>query len=141
MTPFHWRNHIWQVKTKFLDEIIKIEEWKSILVVISNKNYSYQLFENLLSKALQGLYIRKMYIDGKKHKDYVSKVKKSLKNVGIKINELKMVRHQAKGGLRLSDAVAGLARLHYDHKAKGESAMYFKRFLNKKITAQVMSGY
>lgn len=100
--PFHWRNHVWKIKTKFLNEIIKIEDWNSILVVISNKNYTYSLFEELLSKALQGLDIKRMYIDGKKHKDYVNSVKKSLKNVGIKINELKMVRHQTKSGLIIS---------------------------------------
>ena len=110
--PFHWRSHTWKIKEKFLKEILRIEKWECVLVVIGNKNYSYDLFQNLLSKALQGTEIRRMYIDGKKHKDYVNGVKKSF-----------------------------LARLNFDQKAKKESLTYYKKFLKQKITTQIVGGY
>jgi hypothetical protein len=138
ISPFHWRDHNWKIKTKFLKELLKIEDWKCILIVIDNKRYSDQILYELLSSSLKGFTIKRMYIDGKKHKRYIDNVKKTLKKVGVNISELKMVRHQAKGGLRISDAVAGLARLHYDRKTKDNSLIFYRKFLKQKI-AQVVS--
>ena len=139
--PFHWREHSWTVKTKFLDSILGIEHWSCMTVVIKNDKFNESAVEKLLAKAIQGLDVDKMYIDGKKPRKYINLVKKSFKNIGISVSKLKMVRHQSAGGLRVSDAVAGLVRLHYDGKSKADAIKFYKRFLNKKITTQILSGY
>lgn len=136
--PFHWRNHIWKIKSDFLSELLKLKIWSCKLIIINNNSYSELRLQSYISKSLEGVNVKRMYIDGKKHKSYINDVKKALKKVGVKVNELKMVRHQAKGGLRISDAVAGLARLHYDEKTKGDSVVYYEKFMKQKI-AQVVS--
>jgi hypothetical protein len=137
--PFHWREHDWKIKSKFLNEIIKISEWNCIIVVINNKNFSQSLLSDLM--ALQGLEIKYFYFDGKKSKAYRNSVKKSFKELGIKISSLKFISSRSQGGLRLSDAIAGLSRLHYDNKSKIEAAQFYKKLLKNKISVQILNGY
>lgn len=139
--PFHWREHSWKIKVKFLRKIWDLENWTCLIIVVNNTRQSNQSTLELIAKALQGFDIHKMYIDGKKHKAYTNILKRSLKSLGIKVSTLRLVRHQARGGLRIADAVAGLARLNYDKKAKKEAVIYFGKFLKKKITTQILSGY
>lgn len=139
--PFHWREQDWKIKSKFLKKIIKIDGWNCIIIVINNKNFSQVLLTDFMAKALQGFEIRCFYFDGKKSKAYRNSVKRSFKNLGIKISSLKFVGNKSHAGIRLADAVAGLSRLHYDAKSKMEADSFFKLFLRNKISAQILNGY
>lgn len=81
-----------------------------------------------------------LFIDGKKTKKYTYQVKEALKGCGIRVSTLKLVSHQSKGGLRISDTIAGISRLFYDSPSKKDSKILFEQCTKKKITTQILSG-
>lgn len=140
--PFHWRLHHWKIKVAFLQQVLKIDNWRGVAVVVNNTDFNYLRLEKILKEALLGLDVNRLYIDGKKTKNYTNTFKKSLKDAGLNLSKLKLVTSHSAAGLRLADAVAGLFRLKFDGKANsGEMAGLFDRFLKKKITTQLMSGF
>lgn len=140
ITTFHWREQSWIIKKKFLHQILKIIEWGCILCIVENKTHLFETPEQIIVKGLLGTSLDTIYIDGKKTKKYTHAVKKSLKNLGLNISSLKLVSSSACGGLRISDAVAGLVRLSLEKNLTDDVGELLKQ-VNKKISAKIISGY
>lgn len=141
ISPFHWREQSWNIKLKFLHFTKKIDSWNCLIAVVDNKKHPFVTPEQIIAKALLGNLVGTMYIDGKKTRKYIHAVKQSLKESGLQISKLKMVRSSSCGGLRIADSVAGLFRRSLEGKLEPESEEILDWFTKNKISAQVISGY
>lgn len=140
IAPFHWRKQSWRIKKRFLRRILKVLHWECTICIVDNKIHPYQTPEEIIAKSLLGLEIDTLYIDGKKTKKYTHAVKIALKELGLTVGILKLVTASSCGGLRISDAVAGLVRLSLEGKLDAEVVEILK-VVDKKITTQVVSGH
>lgn len=66
------------------------------------------------------------------------KLKKVLRDKGISVRSLKTARNDSVAGLRIADAIAGLARSFYDD-PKGKAEPLWK-MMDKKITTRITGG-
>ncbi|MEK7160542.1 MAG: DUF3800 domain-containing protein, partial [Patescibacteria group bacterium] len=106
---FHWAETAWEVKRKFMDEVLKLNFKVKIAIVDNPVNPAVEL-ERVLAHMVIERNIKKIYIDGKKPKWYERKIKKILRDKGISVRKLKTVKDSQYAGIRLADMVAGLSR-------------------------------
>lgn len=128
---FHWAETAWEVKRKFIDEVLELDFKAKIAIVNNPVNPAVEL-ERILVHMVVERNIKNIYIDGKKPKWYERKIKKILRDKGISVKKLKTVKDNQYAGIRLADMVAGLSRSYFDKKNLDKISKYYKR-LQKKI--------
>jgi len=129
---FHWAETVWNIKEKFMNEILKLD-FKVKIAIVKNPVDPTNELEKVLNHTIVEKNIRNIYIDGKKPKWYGNKIKHILRDKGISVKKLITVKDSQTAGIRLADMVAGLARSYYDKKKPEERfSKYFKK-LQKKI--------
>ena len=128
---FHWKKTVWNVKKKFMDRMLGLD-FNVKIAVIKNPINSAMELERVLIQMIVEKNIRNIYIDGKKPKWYERKIKKILRDNGVSVRKLKMVKSTQYAGIRLADMVAGLSRSYFDKKNLKKISAYYQK-LRKKI--------
>ena len=128
---FHWAEHGWKIKEKFLRQIINL---KFIFKVALFKNpvSSNKMMELVFQHLITEKEIERLFIDGKKPRWYERKLKKVLRDKGISLRKLKTVRKEvAHPGIQLADALAGLTRYNVDYPEKKNAKRWFCKLKKK----------
>lgn len=132
ISHFHWADfgskRGWNIRREFIIRSSKLPFSFKYIVVNNPINQIKELYNSIVSLLVENN-IDKIYIDGKQPKWYERQIKKSLRDKGISIKQLKTVKDQSVPAIRLADALAGLIRLYYD-KPEGipkELYLYIKR--------------
>ena len=128
---FHWSQVAWKFKEKFIIEILKLD-FKVKIAIIKNPVNPAKELERILSHMAIEKKISGIFIDGKKPKWYGLKIKKVLRDKGVSVKKVKMVKDDQVACVRLADMVAGLSRSHFDKKNEKRLRDYYK-LLEKKI--------
>lgn|SRR3990167_3888845 len=128
---FHWSETSWTVKEKFLQKALKLD-FKVKLAILKNPIHPEKDMERMLVHMMVERNIDSLIIDGAKPKKYESKIKKILRDKGVSVKKIKIMKDEKSVGLRIADMVAGLARSHYDG-GKPEVNKYFRLLENKII--------
>jgi len=128
---FHWSQSIWKVKEKFFEAILKTD-FSLKVSAVKNPVHPERELERLLPRLLTEKNIKTIFIDGSKPKWYARKMKKSLRDNGILVRKLKIVKDSQYAGVRVADMAAGLIRAYFDDSKNERIARLYKR-LEKKI--------
>lgn len=129
---FHWAKTVWSVREKFFEALIRMDFVVKIAVV-KNPIHPEKSLEETLPFLLTESKIHTICIDGKKSKRYVRQMKKILRDKGVSTKKLKMVDDRGSAGVRVADALAGLARVYFDRKTDERVRKWYGRFRKKKI--------
>ncbi len=132
---FHWSETVWEVKEKFMDEVLKLDFQAKVAIIKNPINPSLELEKVLLHTIVENN-IKAIYIDGKKPEWFENRIKKVLRDKGISIKKLRTIRSSQYPGARLADMVAGLARTYFDKKNLDKIEKYYKR-LKKKLVVVI----
>lgn len=111
---FHWADAGWEVRSKFIKEIISLD-FKFKVAVFKNPVHLEKMIEAVFSQLITEQNISKILIDGKKPRWYERKMKKVLRDKGLAVKKLRTVRSISEPGIQLADALAGLVRYCYDN--------------------------
>lgn len=141
ISHFHWADfgsrRGWQVRKKFIEKISKLD-FNFKIAIIKNPIRLSKTLEQCLRHLVVEKRISKIVIDGKKPKWYSRQLKKVLRDKGVSVKKIRTMRDEASAGLRLADALAGLARSYYDKPTRDVKKLY--EMLENKITAQLVGG-
>ncbi len=114
---FHWADFGskagWEIRKRFIMEAIRLPFKFKYAVIDNPVNPAKELHSSILKLLLEDN-IEKIFIDGTQPKWYQNQIKKSLRDNGISVKQLKVVKAQNLPVLRLADALAGLIRHYYD---------------------------
>lgn len=130
---FHWAKAAWPVRERFFQDLLRADFTVKIGIVRNPVRYPEQELEKILLHMLIESDIRAIYIDGKKPKQYSRRMKKVLRDKGVSTKKLKLVDDTKYAGVRVADAMAGLARAFFDEKPNENIALWYKRFRKEKI--------
>lgn len=129
---FHWADHGWKVRNKFLKEIIKLD-FTFKVGIFKNPVKTNEITEIVLEKLITEVNIRSIFIDGKQPKWYERRLKKVLRDKGISVRKLRTVRNEASHpGIQLADTLAGLVRYHFDNPNAEDAKIWVKRLEKEK---------
>ncbi len=120
----HWVDMPWKLRIRFAEEI---KSFDFICKVIIYKNPIKQevVLDNFIENIINSeIGIMKIIIDGNKNSVYLHKLKRRLKNKGIKFSKLMFVDDKVDVLIRLADFIAGLARSYTDNKNKNNTYMF-----------------
>lgn len=138
---FHWSDfgsrRGWDIRKRFFAKICNLN-FTCKIALIANPIHISQSLEYSLRHLIVEHRIAKIVIDGKKSQWYAHRFKKVLRDKGVSVKKIQTARDESRAGLRLADAVAGLARSYHDNPSPMAKALY--RLIENKITAQFMSG-
>lgn len=94
------------------------------LVQIANPIQLDIALEEVLPYLLPERHIERLFIDGKKHREYAHALKKMLRDKGITVKKLRTVNDEAYPTIRVADAVAGAVRYYLDNPNKRATELY-----------------
>lgn len=134
---FHWADHGWKVREKFLRKISRLP-FSVKIAIFQNPVRPAEALEWSLLHLLVEKGIDRIHIDGKQPRWVERKLKKVLRDKGISVGKLRTDRHRSSPGIRVADALAGLSRAYYDN-PKGKARNLWG-VMSKKITAQILGG-
>ncbi len=134
---FHWSDHSWNVREKFIRKLAKLP-FTAKIAIFNNPINTAEALEWSLLHLLTDKEADQIHIDGKKPRWVEHKFKKVLRDKGITVRHLRTDRHASSPGIRVADAIAGLSRAYYDRKTKNTERLW--RIIRKKITAQLVGG-
>lgn len=107
---FKWSHTSWPVRKAFVEHLVK-EEFEIKVGYIKNPIKSeLEMYQQVYSYLIIEDKIDNIYIDGSKSKTYTHKIRKILKNRGIKMKQVLFVDDRKLPVLRLADFCAGLLR-------------------------------
>ena len=129
LETFHWADHGWKVRNRFLKEIINLD-FTFKVGIFRNPVKTDEMTEIVLESLITERNIKNIFIDGKQPKWYERKLKKVLRDKGISIKKLRTARSKSHPGLQLADTIAGLARYHFDN-PEAEDAKKWVKILEK----------
>jgi len=127
---FHWSETAWKIKSKFIEEVLKLD-FKVKIAVIKNPLNPKTELEKIFSHMIIERSIKHIYIDGKKPKWYERIFKKILKGKDIPVKKIKTVKDNQYPCIRLADMVAGLSRSYFDKKNIKRISKYYNRLTEK----------
>lgn len=127
---FHWADHGWKVRKRFLKKIIKLR-FTFKIGIFANPVKTDEMTEIVLKGLITEKTIKNVFIDGKQPKWYERKLKKILRDKDISIKKLRTVRNESSHpGIQLADTLAGLFRYHFEN-PKAEDAREWVKKLKK----------
>lgn len=137
LETFHWAEHGWKVRTRFLERIIVLG-FTFKAGIFKNPVKIGEMTETIFQHLITEKDIEKVFIDGKQPKWYERRLKKVLRDKGISVKKLRTVRNEAsQPGIQLADALAGLVRYHFDNPNAEDATKWFDKFeKQKKLLAQ-----
>lgn len=131
---FHWSNHGWVVRKKFLKQILKLPFHIKVAILENPFNFKKQ-FTSILSHLLIEKDNKNIYIDGRKPKWYQNQLKVALRNRGINFKRLRLVNDKSFPCLRLADTCAGFIRSYFDNPTEQKKGLFRK--ISQKITLRL----
>ena len=93
LDTFHWTEHGWQVREKFLKQIIKLR-FRFKVAIFRNPVYPEKMMEVVFKHLITEKDIKKIFIDGKKPRKYERRLKKILRDKGVSVKKLCSVRDE-----------------------------------------------
>jgi len=139
LDSFHWADHGWKVREKFLKEVIELKfEFK--VGIFKNPVKMGEMTEAVFQHLITEKDIEIVWIDGKQPKWYERRLKKVLRDKGISVKKLRTVRNEAsQPGIQLADTLAGLSRYHFENPEAKDAKRWFERLKKEgKLRAQVI---
>jgi hypothetical protein len=134
---FKWTDLPWKLRGAFLSDVAQLP-FKAKVAIFENPIKPDQALEWSAQHLLIEKDFKAIYIDGKKPRWVELRLKKVLRDKGISVKKLKTLRHDSSPGVRLADALAGLARSYYDNPDGKAKPLWEK--IKHKITAQLVGG-
>lgn len=128
---FHWAKCAPPVRQKFFERLAKLD-FTAKVAIVRNPSFPDGDLERLLPHMLIEKNIHSIMLDGEKPVWYTRKLKKILRDKGITTKKLKSVDDESSAGIRVADAVAGLARAYYDQKGGEFVRVWYERLRDKK---------
>ena len=128
---FHWGEERWQVRNKFLTEIIDLE-FTAKVAVFENPVHPEKMVELIFTHLITEKDIKNVFIDGEKPRWYENRLKKVLRDKGISIKKLKTVRSMSSPGIQLADCLAGLIRRFYEKPDDPDPKRWHNKLKKKK---------
>ena len=123
---FHWTDERWGTREKFIEKLLKLN-FSLKVAILDNPVKLSRGFEEALRHLVIEANIKKIMIDGRKPRWYSQKLKKVLRDKGVSVKKIKMVRkEESSPGIRVADCLAGLIRYHYDNPDSLATAWYNK---------------
>lgn len=137
LEEFHWADHGWKVRQKFMKQAIKLD-FTFKVAIFENPHPGDKMLDIVFNHLITEEDIRTIYIDGEKPKWYERRLKKVLRDRGISIKKLRSVRSKSSLGIQLADALAGLVRYNVDNPEKEDAARLVRKLdRDHKIAAQI----
>lgn len=128
---FHWAKCAPPVREKFFERLAKLE-FTAKVAIVHNPSLPDGDLERLLPHMLIERNIHSITLDGEKPSAYTRKLKKILRDKGITTKKLKSASDESSAGIRVADAVAGLARAYHDEKGGVFVQTWYERLRTKK---------
>lgn len=122
-TYFHWADRGWPFRREFVQGIAKLD-FTIRLAQLTNPIKLDQSLVDTLPYLLPERTIDRLFVDGKKSKQYVRTLKKLLRDKGISVKKLKTVNDTSYPAIRIADAVAGTYRYYLDRQNKRANSLY-----------------
>ena len=137
LKTFHWADHGWKVRNKFLEQVNDLS-FTFKIGIFKNPVKTHEMTETVFQHLITEGKITSIYIDGKKPKWYERRLKKVLRDKRISVKKLRTVRKgSAPIGLQLADALAGLVRYYFDNPDRKDAKKWFNKFKkDKKLSSQ-----
>ena len=136
---FHWNTERWVTREKFLEKLLKLDFTLKVAILKNPVQFSKSLEDVLRHLVIEGN-IRKIMIDGKKPKWYSQKLKKVLRDKGISVRKVTMVRKdESSPGIRVADCLAGLIRYKYDNPESDATVLFNKLKRTGKLKFELRS--
>lgn len=127
LDSFHWAEHGWKVRQKFVNKILDLDFIYKVALFENPININ-DMYDSVFQQLITERNIKNIYIDGKKQKWYERKLKMVLRDKDIKISKLKSVRKEdSYGGLQIADSIAGLTRYNVDNLSSQDASILIKR--------------
>lgn len=126
---FHWSEHTWNLRKRFLYSVLN-QDFLIKIAVIKNP-FNQDKFEEILKHLIVEKNIRVLMIDGKKSRAYKQKLKKVLRSQGIYLGKLITANDKSFPVLRIADLCAGLVRTYYNNKDSYEITQLYKKLQSK----------
>ena len=127
----HWVDMPWKLRIKFAQKI-KHLGFISKIVIYKNPIIEGTTLEDFLLKIIQTEdCIFKIIIDGSKGKKYLNKLKRVLKDNGVKFYKINFADDKREPVVRMADFMAGMYRSFLDNKSKEN--IYIYELLKHKI--------
>lgn len=139
LKSFHWAEHGWKIREKFLKKVIKLE-FKFKVGIFKNPVKTGEMTETVFQHLITEKDIELVWIDGKQPRWYERRLKKVLRDKGISVRKLRTVRDEvSQPGIQLADALAGLSRYHFENPNAKDAKKWFERLRKEeKLGAQVI---
>lgn len=137
VSRFAWAHVPWKLRIAFINGIVDLP-FTAKIAIFRNPIKSDEALEWAAQHLLVEKNVRTLYIDGKKPRWIEHRLKKVLRDKGVSVRKLKTVRDQSLPGIRLADAIAGVARAYSDDH-QGRAAKLW-RVIRHKITAHLVGG-
>jgi hypothetical protein len=122
-TSFHWAVKGWPFRRDFVNGL-KDLDFTIRLAQLNNPIKLDQTLEEVLPYLMPERNIERLFIDGKKHKQYARTLKKVLRDKGVTVKKLKTVNDGSYPSIRIADAVAGATRYFLDNPNKEATRLY-----------------
>lgn len=138
LDSFHWAEHGWKVRNKFLKKIIKLK-FRFKVGIFQNPVKTSEMTEVIFQHLITEKDIERVWIDGKQPKWYERRLKKVLRDKGISVKKLRTVRNEAsQPGIQLADALAGLSRYHFENPSAEDAKRWFEKLKKEeKLYAEI----
>lgn len=138
---FHWADHGWKVRSRFLKKIIKLD-FTFKIGIFKNPVKTDEMTGVVLEELITEENIKNVFIDGKQPKWYERKLKKVLRDKGISVKKLRTIRNESSHpGIQLADSLAGLFRYHFENPKAEDAKRWVGRFKKeKKLLSEQLFG-
>lgn len=138
LNSFHWAEHGWKVRAKFLEKAIKLN-FTFKVGVFENPVKTSEMTEMVFQHLITEKDIELVWIDGKQPKWYERRLKKVLRDKGISVRKLRTVRNEAsQPGIQLADSLAGLSRYHFENPSAKDAKRWYERLKKEdKLLAEI----
>lgn len=138
LNSFHWAEHGWKVREKFLEKVIKLN-FRFKVGIFKNPVKTSEMTEIVFQHLITEKGIELVWIDGKQPKWYERRLKKVLRDKGISVRKLRTVRNEAsQPGIQLADALAGLSRYYFENPNAKDAKRWYERLKKEdKIFAEI----
>lgn len=131
---FYWAEERWFMKNKFLSRIFDLDFTVKV-AVFENPVKPDSMLEVVFQHLITEKTINRIYIDGQKPKWYEHKLKKVLRDKGVSLKKLRMVRSRSEVGIQLADALASLIRYYHDNPQEKDAKKWVTKLKKEKKLA------
>lgn len=121
--PFHWWKARWQVREDYIRELLKADFRLRVALVRNPVSIEVEV-ERALTYLITERQVQRIIIDGSRPREYSSRLKKVLRDKGVKVMKLRNETDHARPALRVADCFAGLMRYHAEESTVQSAQLY-----------------